>query len=201
MATVANYGRKPKLFSYGKRFDEALKRGQVYWPGESVKKFGLQIANIEPVRVAEGEEFEYGEVVVLDSDGNARTVQSDDTDFYGIVHRNATATYHVLDEQIMGMAPRMTLSVFRGGREGVISVPVQNVDGDTEISKGDDVYIRVDNTGKEHLPLGGIENVDEEGTVKWEGAKFSEPVTFPFKEERYATEEGLTTAVAGVEYH
>lgn len=200
MATVANYGRTAKLFSYSKRFDEALKRGQVYWPGESIKKFGLQIANIEPVRVAEGEEFEYGEVVVLDSDGNARPAQSGDTDFYGIVHRNATATYHVLDEQIMGMAPRMTLSVFRGGREGVISVPVQNVDG--EISKGDDVYIRVDNTGKEHLPLGGIENADVAGeTVKWEGAKFSEPVTFPFKEERYATEDDLTTAVAGVEFH
>lgn len=165
------------LFSYNKRFDEALKRGQVYWPGESIKKFGLQVANIEPIMVADRNvRFEYGQVIALDSDGRARVIAGTDnaTNFYGVVHRNATATYGVLDEQIMGMAPRLTLSVFKGGRQGVIAVPVQNIFdgvsdptdvGTTAVTKGGQVYIRVKalgaeadawaNDGKEYK-IGGI---------------------------------------------
>ena len=148
--------REPKLFYYNRQFDEALKRGQIYWPGESIKKFGLQIANIEPVKNAENEIFEWGEIVVLDSDGRARVVAEGDdaTNFYGVVHRNATATYGVLSEQLMGMAPRITLSVFKGDRQGVIAMPVQNITdfddgGDVAVAVGNTPYVRVKEIGDE----------------------------------------------------
>jgi len=190
------------LFAYNKRFDEALKRGQVFWPGESIKKFGIQVANIEPIMVAEGTRFEWGEVVVRDADNRARKVTATDTgaDFMGIVHRNASATYSVLSEQVTGYAPRLTISVFRGGQEGVIAVPVQNV-GSTPVAVGGDVYVRVaESATNPDLPIGGIETeaiVDE--TVLWEDAKFAEPATFPFKDEKYTDASGATTAVAGIE--
>jgi len=198
------------LFAYNKRFDEALKRGQVYWPGESIKKFGLQIANIEPVMVADRDDrFEFGEVIALDSDGRARKIAENDaaTVLYGVVHRNATATYSVLDEQVFGMAPRLTLSVFRGGRQGVIAVPVQNIvnfDGDTNpvtpVVSGAQVFVRVKpNTTNTALPIGGIETADSDGEcVAWTGVTFAEPVSYPFKDERYTTTAGITTAVAGI---
>lgn len=199
------------LFAYNKRFDEALKRGQVYFPGESIKKFGLQVANIEPVMVADRDDrFEFGEVIALDGDGRARKIAENDaaTALYGVVHRNATATYSVLDEQIFGMAPRLTLSVFRGGRQGVISVPVQNitnydVQGDPVLAPvvtGAQVFVRVKpSTDNPALPIGGIETVANDGEcVAWTGVTFDEPVSFPFKEERYTTAAGATTAVAGI---
>jgi len=67
------------LFAYSERLSEVLKRGEVYFPGESVKKFGLQIANIEPVMVADGVSFEWGELVVLDTDGRAAKVSGTTT--------------------------------------------------------------------------------------------------------------------------
>lgn len=190
------------LFAYEKRFDEALKRGQVYWPGESLKKFGLQIANIEPVHVAMDELLEWGEIVVIDADGKARSVQAGDaaTDFYGVVHRNATATYSVLSEQVFQYAPRLTISVFRGGREGVIAVPVQQV-GSTPVAKGGSVYVRIAASGTTpELPIGGIETEEIAGeTVLWEDAVFAEPVSYPFKDEKFTDATGPTTAVAGIE--
>lgn len=194
------------LFAYNKRFDEALKRGAVYWPGETQMKFGLQSANIKPVMVDDGVRFEWGEVVVeyINSEGRnvGRKVAGSDTtaDFSGIVSRNATATYSVLSEQITEYAPRLTISVFKGARDGVITVPVQNI-GSTPVTVGGDVYVRVsESTSNPELPIGGIETEAVAGeTVLWEEATFAEPVTFPFKDEKYTDTDGATTAVAGIE--
>lgn len=146
-----------KLFHYRRMFSEALARGWVYWPGEHVVRFGLQSAVIEPIPAPDIEDrFQWGEVVKV-VDGHAKHIEEgdDNDDFYGVVSRNATGTMGVLDEQVMGMAPRQTLSIFRGARNGAISVPVQNVQntiGDGSIDepeKGDKVYIRVKSHGSE----------------------------------------------------
>ena len=167
---------EPRLYHYTRMFDEALKRGQVYWPGESVKKFGLQIANIEPMRVAEGQRFEWGELIKKNQDGEAQRIEEDDSDsdFYGVVHRNATATYSVLSEQIMGMAPRLTLSVFRGGREGVVAMPVQNIfDYDSAeevpVAEGGDVYVRIKPLGDEAPSWSDSNDYEEGNIVKHDG--------------------------------
>lgn len=188
------------LFAYDRRLSEVLKRGEVYFPGESVKKFGLQIANIEPVMVAEGETFEWGELVVLDSDGRATKVNDQTTaaDIYGVVHRNATATYTVLSEQVFQMAPRLTLSVFRGGRDGEIAVPVQTPGA----AKGGQVYVRTEGGGPNAaLPIGGIEATDETGNIAWTGVTFTGADYSPFRteEEHYTTvEDGATNKVVGI---
>ena len=194
------------LFAYDKRFDEVLKRGANYRPGETQMKFGLQSANIKPVMVDDGVRFEWGEVVVeyINSDGRnvGRKVQAGDTtdSFSGIVARNATATYNVLSEQVTQYAPRLTISVFKGNREGVITVPVQEVHS-TPVTVGGDVYVRVaESATNPDLPIGGIETeaiTDE--TVLWENAKFAEPLTYPFQEEKFTDASGATTAVAGIE--
>lgn len=145
------------LFAYRQRFDETLRPGAVYWPGENIKRFGLQVANIEPIMVSDrDDQFEYGEVIALDSNRRARKILTTDnaTNFHGVVHRNASATMAVLDTQVMGMAPRLTLSVFLGGRQGVIAVPVQNITdfengGDVAVGIGNAVYVRVKELGAE----------------------------------------------------
>lgn len=200
------------LFAYDRRLSEVLKRGEVYFPGESVKKFGLQIANIEPVMVAEGETFEWGELVVLDSDGRATKVNAQTTtaDIYGVVHRNATATYTVLSEQVFQMAPRLTLSVFRGGRDGEIAVPLQtNSDSaaqDPTIvapAKNGKVYVRIaPNAVNTALPIGGIETQFIDGeTIEWVGVTFTGTDYSPFRteEEHYTTvADGATNKVVGI---
>ena len=149
---MLNYAFEPTFFQYRKMFDETLKRGVTYWPGEGVKKFGLMRGVIVPVRPAEGLLFEYGEVIALNNDGEARKIAATDeaANFFGIVERNASATYGVLDLQVMGMAPRLTLSVFKGGRDGEIAVPVQNINNTllaantaTALTVGGAVYVRV----------------------------------------------------------
>jgi len=192
------------LFAYAKRFSEVLKRGEVYFPGESVKKFGLQIANIEPVMVAEGVTFEWGELIVLDNDGRATKVDGDtvSADIYGVVHRNATATYSVLSEQNFQMAPRLTLSVFRGGRDGEIAVPLQTV-GSTPAVKGGQVYVRIaPNDTNTALPVGGIETeAVQDETIAWTGVTFTGNAYSPFKtaDEHYTTvADGATTQVVGI---
>lgn len=192
------------LFAYAERFSEVLKRGEVYFPGESVKKFGLQIANIEPVMVAEGVTFEFGELVVLDADGRAAKVSGTTTadDIYGVVHRNATATYGVLSEQITQMAPRLTLSVFRGGRDGEIAVPLQT-EGTTPAAKGGQVYVRIAaNSTNTALPVGGIETeaVTDE-TIAWTGVTFTGAAYSPARaaDEHYTTvADGATNKVVGI---
>ena len=192
------------LFAYSRRFSEVLKRGEVYFPGESVKKFGLQIANIEPVMVAKDTTFEWGELVVLDADGRATKVDGDTTaaDIYGVVHRNATATYGVLSEQNFQNAPRLTLSVFRGGRNGEIAVPLQN-EGSTPAVKGGQVYVRVAASGTNAaLPIGGIETeAVQDETIEWTGVTFTGPDYSPFRveNEHYTTvADGATTQVVGI---
>jgi hypothetical protein len=199
------------LFAYSKRLSEVLKRGEVYFPGESVKKFGLQIANIEPIMVAEGETFEWGELVVLDSDGRATKVNAQTTagDIVGVVHRNATATYTVLSEQVFEMAPRLTLSVFRGGRDGEIAVPLQSV-SDNESSptlvapaKGGQVYVRIAaSTDNPALPVGGIETqAIANETIAWTGVTFTGPDYSPLRteDEHYTTvADGPTSKVVGI---
>lgn len=188
------------LFAYDRRLSEVLKRGEVYFPGESVKKFGLQIANIEPVMVAEGETFEWGELVVLDSDGRATKVSGTTTaaQIYGVVHRNATATYTVLSEQVTQMAPRLTLSVFRGGRQGEIAVPVQTAGA----AKGGQVYVRTAASGANAaLPIGGIEGTSATGNIAWTGVTFTGTDYSPFRteEEHYTTvADGATNKVVGI---
>ena len=154
---------KARLFEYEKMLPEALKRGALYWPGESIKKFGLQKANVAPLFVSDDmvdneERFEWGEVVCLDSDGNARRVTDTDdaSNFYGIVDRNASGTMGVLERQVMGMAPRLTLSVWIGGRQGVVAVPVQNITNHltaaatkTNVAVSSTVYVRVKELGEE----------------------------------------------------
>ena len=253
---------EPKLFNYPRMFGETLKPGAVYWPGEAVMKFGLQRGNIVPVMVGDRKErFEWGEIVALDSDGKARKVEGTDsaTNFFGIVDRNASGTYGVLDTQVMGMAPRLTLSVFTGGRDGTIAVPVQNVvnhlvadPATTDVAVDGQVYVRVKSLGEEasdwsndsveykvgaivknsdvlyiciknhtssaddadtpghddasdkwstdipELPIGGIETVDNDETTAWTNVKFTETVMFPFAEEKYAPENGLTNAVSAI---
>lgn len=188
------------LFAYQRRFSEALVRGEVYFPGESVKKFGLQIANIEPVMVAKDVTFEWGELVALDGDGRAIKLPVDATadDIYGVVHRNATATYGVLSEQNFQNAPRLTLSVFRGGRDGEIAVPLQN-EGSTPAAKGGQVYVRV-NAGNTDLPVGGIETEEISGqTIAWTGVTFTGPDYSPFRTEtKYTDGDGPTTQVVGI---
>ena len=188
------------LFAYDRRLSEVLKRGEVYFPGESVKKFGLQIANIEPVMVAEGETFEWGELVVLDSDGRATKVSGTTTaaQIYGVVHRNATATYTVLSEQVTQMAPRLTLSVFRGGRQGEIAVPVQTAGA----AKGGQVYVRTAaSVANPALPIGGIEGTSATGNIAWTGVTFTGTDYSPFRteEEHYTTvADGATNKVVGI---
>jgi hypothetical protein len=192
------------LFAYSERLSEVLKRGEVYFPGESVKKFGLQIANIEPVMVAEGVTFEWGELVVLDTDGRAAKVSGTTTaaDIYGVVHRNATATYTVLSEQVFQMAPRLTLSVFRGGRDGEIAVPLQAI-GDTPAAKNGQVFVRIAvSATNAALPIGGIETkliTDE--TIAWTGVTFTGPAYSPARteDEHYTTvADGATNKVVGI---
>ena len=253
---------QPKLFNYPRMFGETLKPGAVYWPGEAVMKFGLQRGNIAPVMVGDRtDRFEWGEIVCLDSDGKARKVEGTDTagDFLGIVDRNASGTMGVLETQVMGMAPRLTLSVFLGGRDGSIAVPVQNIVNHLAekptthaVAVGGQVYVRVKALGaeavdwsndskdyevgaivknsdvvyiciKDHtsssanantpghadsadkwstdipeLPIGGIETVNNDETTAWTNVKFTEKVMFPFAEEKYAPENGLTNAVSAV---
>lgn len=199
------------LFAYAERLSEVLKRGEVYFPGESVKKFGLQIANIEPVMVADGVNFEFGELVVLDSDGRATKVSGTTTaaDIYGVVHRNATATYSVLSEQVFQMAPRLTLSVFRGGRQGEIAVPLQSV-SDNEATptlvapaKNEQVYVRIVASAENAaLPLGGIETQLITGeTIAWTGATFTGADFSPSRteDEHYTTvADGATNKVVSI---
>ena len=200
------------LFAYDRRLSEVLKRGEVYFPGESVKKFGLQIANIEPVMVAEGQTFEWGELVVLDSDGRATKVNAQTTagDIYGVVHRNATATYTVLSEQVFQMAPRLTLSVFRGGRDGEIAVPLQTnsnsaAENPTIVApvKGGQVHVRIaPNAVNTALPVGGIETqLIANETIAWTGVTFTGADYSPFRteEEHYTTvADGATNKVVGI---
>jgi hypothetical protein len=199
------------LFAYSERLSEVLKRGEVYFPGESVKKFGLQIANIEPVMVADGVSFEWGELVVLDNDGRAAKVSGTTAaaDIYGVVHRNATATYTVLSEQVFQMAPRLTLSVFRGGRDGEIAVPLQSV-SDNEVTpslvapaKGGQVYVRIAaSTANTALPIGGIETqLIQDETIAWTGVTFTGPDYSPARteDEHYTTvADGATNKVVGI---
>ena len=201
------------LFAYRRQLDETLRPGAVYWPGELISRFGLQVGNIEPIAVADrDEQFEYGEVITVDTNGRARKVQAGDTAsrFIGVVNKNATATMKVLDEQIIGLAPRLTLSVFRGGRQGVIAVPVQNilnydVVGDpveVPVVAGNPVFVRVTpSTDNPALPIGGIETASNDGEcVEWTGVKFAEPAVTPFRDNtQFTTTTGATTYVAGIE--
>lgn len=202
---MATYADERMLFHYERRFSEALKRGQVYFPGEHVKKFGLQIGNIEPVPVGDKDtRFQWGEVIKLDSDGRAEHIEDGDSadDFYGVVSRNATGTMGVLEEQVMGLAPRNTLSVFRGGREGEISVPVQD-EHDTPVEKGGKVYVRIaESDDNPDLPLGGIETEEiTDETVEWEGVTFAGEATNPYTntDDKFTDEDGPTNVVAPIE--
>lgn len=209
MATT-NYSYNARLFHYHKRFSEALKRGQIYWPGEHVKKFGLMSAEIEPMQVKDANTiFEWGEVVKK-SNGRADHIEAGDGagDFYGVVSRNASATGGVYEEQVMGMAPRQTISVFRGGRSGVIAMPVQNInDGTNDVPavSGGKVYVRIaESTGNPDLPIGGIETVEISGeTVEWEGVTFDgEAVTVYHENDfdaKYTDSDSKTTYVAPVD--
>jgi|GEM_PF-7057897 len=149
---------EPKLFNYPRMYSEVLKRGAIYWPGEAISKFGLQRGIIKPVMVADGVQFEWGEIVCLDTNGKGRKVTDTDTsdNFFGIVDRNATSTYGVLDNQVMGMAPRLTLSVFAGKRQGSIAVPIQSITDNLKVAPTTHeasvdglVYIRVKELGTE----------------------------------------------------
>ncbi len=206
-----DYHFEDLLFHYRRMFDETLKRGAVYWPGESIKKFGLQVANIVPVMVAKDVRFQWGEIVVIDSDGNGRKVTTGDaaSAYYGVVHRNATATYGVLSEQVMGFAPRLTISVFTGGRDGEIAVPVQtiheftssamNINDTTAVAAGGQVYVRTDACAyNDKLPVGGIESISSTGNTAWTGVTFTTAAMSPYKDEKYTDQAGPTTMVAGI---
>lgn len=200
------------LFAYKRRFDETLRPGAVYWPGENIKRFGLQVANIEPIQVSDRDDFfEFGEVIALDTNGRARKIAVGDTavNFHGVVHKNASATMGVLETQVMGMAPRLTLSIFRGGRQGVIAVPLQSISNwnggtatEVPVVPGNPVFIRVaTSTDNPALPIGGIETSASDGEcVEWVGVKFAEKATTPYRDDtQYTDANGATTYVAGIE--
>jgi hypothetical protein len=187
------------LFDYTRQFSQQLKRGELYWAGETVKKFGHMAGFIQPLMPADGQRFEFGQVIKLDADGNAHAIESGDaaTVLYGIVHRNASPTYGVLDTQITGQAPRQSISVFRGGLNGEIAVPLQV----TGAVKGGQVYVRIaPNVANPALPIGGIETALISGeTVAWVGAKFKSGALFPLDVEKYTNADSPTTAVVVIE--
>lgn len=204
----------PRLFNYHRRFDEALSRGAVYFPGESISKFGLQKANVIPVMVAkDAGQFEWGEIVCLDANGKGRKVTDTDTadNFLGVVDRNASGTMGVLDMQVMGMAPRLTLSVYAGKRQGVVAVPLQTVNtyddstgavtGTTQPVVGGQVYVRIaESAGNPDLPIGGIETHAIAGeTVEWTDVTFQSGVMYPYKEQKFTDSDSPTNAVVGIE--
>lgn len=205
--------RTARLFNYDKRLPEALPRGGVYFAGETILKYGNFNAVIAPYRTAEGLEVEWGEVVALDSNGKIRRVTGSDTadDFIGIVHRNATVTYHVLDKQDMGLPLGQNVSVWLGKRQGQIAVPVQNIytyDGSGDVAttvlpvNGGKVYVRVaESTANPDLPIGGIETVDIDGeTVEWTGVKFTTGIMAPYGgDAKYTDSDSPTQMVAGIE--
>ena len=150
--------RTAEFFNFQRKLPQALPRGEVYFPGETVLKYGNFNAVIAPYRTAPNVTFEWGEVVALNSDGKVRKIVATDdaTNFLGLVHRNATVTYHVQDRQDMGLPLSQTLSIWLGKRQGQIAVPVQNksntlVAGNTvaEVAPAGTVYVRVKEHGTE----------------------------------------------------